>query len=376
MWNTFLAIARKEFLHFLRNKAMLRVVLFMQGLQVVSLGFIDMTARDLPTVVVDQDQSSFSRELVQKLRATKTFDIRFTTSSIEQGREHVRAGRTKVALVIPPDFHRDRASHRTAQIMALVDGSDSVSSGQAIAAINGMAAQIAVVEEGTASDAVIAQRGAAVPIEPHSILLFNPTGETSIFMLPALCAFILGNLYMALSASALVREREQGTLERLIMTPMSFTGFMLGKLAPYLVIGLANAAGLLLLMSVVFHVPIRGSLLLLYAALSLYLLTMLALGVYQAAGASSAQELGMRQGFLTFPILYLSGYLFPLSSIPKWLLPVSYALPPTHMIEIMRGLALRGAGVEHLWTHLLFMVVAPAILLTLAVRKFKSTINS
>ncbi|HSO34017.1 MAG TPA: ABC transporter permease [Labilithrix sp.] len=376
MWNTFLAIARKEFLHFLRNKAMLRVVLFMQGLQVVSLGFIDMTARDLPTVVVDQDQSSFSRELVQKLRATKTFDIRFTTSSIEQGREHVRAGRTKVALVIPPDFHRDRASHRTARIMALVDGSDSVSSGQAIAAINGMAAQIAVVEEGTASDAVIAQRGAAVPIEPHSILLFNPTGETSIFMLPALCAFILGNLYMALSASALVREREQGTLERLIMTPMSFTGFMLGKLAPYLVIGLVNAAGLLLLMSVVFHVPIRGSLLLLYAALSLYLLTMLALGVYQAAGASSAQELGMRQGFLTFPILYLSGYLFPLSSIPKWLLPVSYALPPTHMIEIMRGLALRGAGVEHLWTHLLFMVVAPAILLTLAVRKFKSTINS
>lgn len=115
--------------------------MFMQGLQVVSLGFIDMTARDLPTVVVDQDQTSFSRELVQKLRATKTFDVKFTTSSIEQGREHIRAGRTKVAVVIPPDFHRDRASHRTARIMALVDGSDSVSSGQALAAINGMAAQ-------------------------------------------------------------------------------------------------------------------------------------------------------------------------------------------------------------------------------------------
>jgi ABC-2 type transport system permease protein len=160
------------------------------------------------------------------------------------------------------------------------------------------------------------------------------------------------------------------------MTPMSFTGFMLGKLAPYLLIGLVNAAGLLLLMSLVFHVPVRGSLILLYLSLSMYLLTMLSLGVWQAAGASSMQELGMRQGFLTFPILYLSGYLFPLSSIPKWLLPVSYALPPTHMIEIMRGLALRGAGVADLWPHLLFMVVAPTILLSLAVRKFKSTINS
>jgi ABC-2 type transport system permease protein len=377
MWNTFIAIARKEFIHFLRNKAMLRVVLFMQGLQLVSLGFIDMTARDLPTVVVDQDQTSFSRELVQKLRATKTFDVKFTTSSIQQGREHIRAGRAKVALVIPPDFHRARASHRTAQIMALVDGSDSVSSGQALAAINGMAAQITVLEERESTEAQLAERGgSAIAIEPHSIMLFNPTGETSMFMLPALCAFILGNLYMNLSASALVREREQGTLERLIMTPMNFTGFMLGKLAPYLLIGLINSAGLLLLMSVVFHVPMRGSLVLLYAALALYLLTQLGIGVYQAAAATSAQELSMRQGFLTFPILYLSGYLFPLSSIPKWLLPVSYALPPTHMIEIMRGLALRGAGIEHLWVHLLFMVVAPIVLLSLAVRKFKGTVNS
>lgn len=233
-----------------------------------------------------------------------------------------------------------------------------------------------MIEERESTDAVVAERGTAIAIEPHSVLLFNPTGETSVFMLPALCAFILGNLYMSLSASALVREREQGTLERLIMTPMNFTGFMLGKLAPYLLIGLINAAGLLFLMSFVFHVPMRGSIVLLYFALSMYLLTMLAIGVYQAAAASSAQELGMRQGFLTFPILYLSGYLFPLSSIPKWLLPVSYALPPTHMIEIMRGLALRRAGVEHLWTHLLFMIVAPIILLFLALRKFKSTVNS
>lgn len=374
LWASFIAIARKEFLHFLRNKQMLRIVLFMQAVQLVSLGFIDMTAYDLPTVVVDQDQSSFSRELVQRLKATKTFDVRITTSSVEQGREHVRAGRAKIALIIPPDFHRDRASRRTARIMALVDGSDSVSSGQALAAIDGMAAQLTVEEVRQASDAELEAR-ATVLVEPHSILLFNPTGETSNFMLPALLAFILGNLYVGLSAQALVREREQGTLERLIMTPLDFTGFMLGKLAPYLVIGLANAGGLLLLMTVVFHVPIRGSLLLLYFALALFLLSTLALGVYLAAGISSAQEVGLRQSFLTFPILYLSGYLFPLSSIPKWLLPVSYALPTTHMIEIIRGLALRGAGIEHLWVSLLYLLVAPVILLSLAVRKFKSTIN-
>lgn len=348
--------------------------MFMQVVQFVSLGFIDMTARDLPTVIVDQDQSSFSRELTQKLKATKTFNIRYTTSSVEQGREHVRAGRAKLALVIPPDYHRDRASAHTAKVMALVDGSDSVASGQALAAINGMAMQLTLVEEQTSSDAEISAHNGP-SLEPHSTLLFNPTGETSIFMLPALCAFILGNMTTNMAANSLVREREQGTLERLIMTPLDFSGFMLGKLAPYLVIGMVNGAMLLFLMTLIFHVPIRGSLPLLFVGLTLFLFTTLALGIYIAAAVNTSQEVGMRQSFLMFPILYLSGYLFPISSIPKWLLPITFALPTTHMIEVMRGIALRGSTFDHLWVNFAYLSVAPFVIVGLAVRKFKTTIN-
>lgn len=369
MWPTFVAITLKEFLQLSRNKMIVRMVATLQLTQLLLLGFIDTNARDLPTVVVDQDHSSYSRELVQKLRATDTFDVRFSTTSVSQARDHIRAGRAKIALVIPPDFHRERARRGSSRILALVDGTDSTASAQALAAIQGMTSHIKVDTERENSQD-------ADSVQPHSMLLFNPKGLTSNFVLPGLLAIILINAYMGLAALALVRERQNGTLERLLMTPMNFTGFMMGKLAPYLLAGLVNGAVLLGAMRWVFRVPIQGNLFLLLVGCAIYLLTVLAVGMYIASNAPNEQAVGMKATQLAMPMMFLCGYIFPLSALPKWLLPVAYLLPPTHMIEIIRGIALRGAGLTDLWVHFLYLVVAPTVLLWGAVRRFKATINT
>ncbi len=364
MLQTILAIAKKEFLQLSRNHFMLRMIATFQVVQLLMLGFIDTTARNLPLAIVDQDQSTYSRELLEKVRATNTFEVRFITTSIAQAREHVRSGRAKAALVIPPDFHGERAKRGSARVLAMVDGSDSVASAQALAAIEGMTSELEIEVEPETS---------AEKVTLHTMLLFNPQGKTSNFTLPALLAMIMANAYMTLAAMSLVRERGMGTLERLLMTPLSYPGFMIGKTLPYLVVGLVNATVLLLAMRWGFRVPIHGSMLLLAVSLVVYLATSLGFGVSMAAAARGPSEVHGQLMRLQIPMFFLSGYLFPLSSLPAWLLPIAYLLPATHMIEIMRGVTLRGAGLADLWVHLLYLCVAAPALVLLAVRRFKKT---
>jgi ABC-2 type transport system permease protein len=367
MWRSFIAVAYKEFIQFFRNVMFVRMMLTMQMVQLVLLGSIDVNARDLPTVIVDQDRSAYSRELTQKLRATKTFDIKFTTSSVQQGREHVRAGRVKIAILIPPDYGRVRASNGTAKVMALVDGSDSVASGQALASIAGMTEQLTVERE--------AQVAEIRPLSAHSMLLFNPEGRTSNFMLPGLISLILTNAYLSLAAQSLVAERQQGTIERLLMTPLDFRGLLMGKIVPYLALAVTNIVLLLGVMHWVFGVPFRGSVLLAFLASVLFAATMLSLGVYIAAGAQNSRQVDIRQVQFQVPSMLLSGYIFPLTSLPWYLLPISYALPTTHMIEILRAITLRGAGFSDLWPNFAYLAIAPVVLLIGAVRRFRITLG-
>lgn len=362
MLATLLAIAWKEFRQVFRNRFVLRMTATFQITQLLLLGFIDLRARDLPLVICDQDQSSYSRELIQKISATGTFDHRFSTTSIAQAREHVRAGRAKVAVVIPPDFHRERASGTTGRVLALVDGSDSVATGQALAAIEGMTAQIEVNSQDRAPES----------ITTRSMLLYNPEGNTSHFTLPALVAMVMANAYMVMAGIGLARERQMGTLERLLMTPLDFTGFILGKLTPYFVLALINASLLLLVMRWGFQVPVRGNLLLLGFSLAVFLGTSLGIGMFIAAGANSIPEVTGNTARISIPMLFLSGYLFPLTSLPIWLRPIAYALPATHMIEIMRGITLRDATFTDLWGHIAYLFVTAVIILTLAVQRFKA----
>jgi ABC-2 type transport system permease protein len=367
VWRSFLAVAHKEIIHARRDKFALRQLVVLQTLQLLMLGFIDTTVRDLPTVIVDQDQSTESRELVGKIKATGTFDVKYVTNSSGQARGLIREGRASVAVIVPPEYHRDRSRGERASTLVLVDGSDPVASNQALASINGLAAAMNFEASTNVQT--------ATTLIPHTIILYNPDGRTTNYMLPSLLAVMIGTAFLYLSANALVRERDRGNLERLLMTPLNLTGLMLGKLAPYFVIGLIDVIIFILIMRWVFSVPIHGNVGLLVFAEALYLLTVLSLGTFFAAAARNAGEVGGRTALLQLPNLFLSGYIFPLTSLPKFLLPISYILPATHMIQVMRGIVLRGASFTDLLPEFIYLMVAPAVLTVLSVRRFAASVQ-
>jgi ABC-2 type transport system permease protein len=363
MWSSFLAIFEKEFVHLRRDRSTLGIALLVPLFQLVLFGFIDQNVKDLPTTVVDQDHSQASRELMDKLEATGTFEITLVTNSVERGREEIRAGRSRVAVVVPPHYHADRAHGRKASVLVLIDGSDSTASAQALASVNGLLAQENLVALGGRVE--VEPRVAAQPI-----ILFNPAGRTASFIIPGLVAVLLQLVAVILTSLALVRERERGTLEQLLVTPIHPTGLMLGKLAPYLVVGLVEMALVLAAMRWGFDVPIRGSLVFLFAMALVYLFAVLAMGLFISTRAQT-QAAAMQAGqMLLLPSIFLSGYIFPASGLPWLLYWIGQALPATHMIAVMRGVVLREAGPLDLLPHVLALLAMSVVLVWLSVKKF------
>jgi ABC-2 type transport system permease protein len=368
MWQTFLALAYKEILHATRNKTGLKMLFFFQILSFCMLAFMDFNVKNLPTVIVDQDRTTESRDLIGRIAATGTFNLKYITSSVDQARTHIRAGRARVAVVIPPDYSRLRAQGEEAQVLALLDGSDGSSSGEAMAALEGLTARIS-------QEAREAHPGATATatVSAHPVRLYNPEGSASNFMLPGLLAMLLGGAYSMRSMGSLAHERDAGNLERLLMTPMSYAGLILGKLVPWFVLAFLNGLAYIVVIRYAFKVPVRGDVLLLVGVTGLYVLTLVALGTYFAASTKTGGDAGGKWHITLFPATMLSGYLFPIASLPKWLLPISYALPHTHFIALMRGICMRGATATELAPHVAYLVIAPIALILISARQFKNT---
>lgn len=364
MKDSFLAVFRKEFLHIRRDGTTLRLALIIPIFQLVLFGFIDQTVHDLPTVVVDQDRSVESRDIVDGLRATRTFKITNLTQNPQWARTEIIAGRARVGIVIPPDFRNRRARNEPAKILALIDGSDSTASAQALAAINGV-----IADRNIKSAAEDFRTGAPFAAQP--IILFNPDGRTANYIIPGLVAVILQFVALVLAAVAIVREREAGTLEQLLVTPIHPMGLTLGKLGPYLVLGFGQMTLLLLLMTWVFGVPIRGSIVFIAVMVLIYLFSLLAMGLFISAKSVSQLEAQQKAQMLLLPSFFLSGYIFPFEGLPAILKGIGYLYPPTHMIAIMRGVVIRDAGFFDLLPHVLALMGFCVVLVWLSARSFR-----
>jgi ABC-2 type transport system permease protein len=363
MWRSFQSVARKELLHILRDAGTLRIVIALPVMQLILFGFIDQTVHDVSTVVVDQDRSKESRLLMDELTATKTFRITRLTASPEEARREIRSGRARVGVVIPPKFRDYRARHERAQVLVLIDGSDANLSAQVLGAVNGLASQ------DVSAQAELTGRPEGLSMQP--VILFNPEGRTANFIIPGLVAVLMYFVAVALAANAIVREREQGTLEQLLVTPINPLGLTLGKLAPYLVLGLFEMSMVLLLMRFAFSVPIHGSVLLLFATGIVYLLALLSLGLLISARARTQMEAFQFTQLTALPSIFLSGYIFPFEGLPLVLRIIGSLLPPTHMIAIMRGVVLRDAGPLVLWTHVAALCGLSAVLVFAAAKSLK-----
>lgn len=366
---SFVAIFRKEFVHIRRDRATLVIALTIPLFQLILFGFIDQTVSDLPTAVVDQDGTHYARELMDKLRATRTFKITHVTPDPRAARDDITAGRARVGVVIPPDFHDRRARGDGAKILVLIDGSDSNVSAQALASVNGVASDESLQALTEKLQVGVNLPQAALGVQP--IVLFNPDGRTANFIIPGLIAILLQIVAIVLTAISIVREREKGTLEQLLVTPIDPLGLMLGKLAPYLFVGLLEMAMILVAMRFGFDVPIRGSLVFLFLMALVYLFALLSIGLAISTKAQTqAQAQQMAQMFL-LPSIFLSGYIFPTPGLPFVLRWIGRLLPATHMIEIIRGVVLREAGPMQLWPNVAALLLISAAMVALSVSNFK-----
>lgn len=371
MFNSFRgfdAVFYKEVLHMRRDFATLIFSLITPLLQMFLLGFgIDTNIRQLNTVVYDADGRRQSRELLDRLRNSDTFRIAKFVTTDQDLNEAIIAGACRVGIKIPVDYSDKLLHQRDAQILVLIDGSDSSVVAQTISVTNTIGLDETLhraVAKGTA--------GFITDMRPT--ILFNPDSRSPNFFLPGLMATLLLNVTTFLAAISIVREKERGTLEQLFVTPVRPMGLLLGKLTPYLGVGFFELCMILFCMRFIFTVPVHGSVLLL-AVLSLpYLFVSLALGVLISSKANT-QAQAMQMAFLVFlPSIFFSGYVFPRETMPAFFYVLSYFVPATHFINITRGIILRGASWVHLWRDALALVAMGLLLLIIAARRFHNKI--
>jgi ABC-2 type transport system permease protein len=369
IWDSFVAIFQKEFLHVRRDRGTLVIALTIPIFQLILFGFIDQTVTNVPTVVVDQDGTGEARLLMDKLRATHTFAIAKVTRDPREARGEITAGRAKVGVVIPPDYHDRRMRNDGAQILVLIDGSDSNVSAQALGAVNGVASDVSL----KALTESVAVTGPPPPpaLGVQPIVLFNPDGRTANYIIPGLVAILLQIVAIVLTAVSIVRERERGTLEQLLVTPIHPVGLMLGKLAPYLFIGIGEMAMILGAMRYIFLVPISGSLVFLFVMALVYLFALLSMGLFISTRAETQAQAQQMAQFFLLPSIFLSGYIFPVAGLPFVLKWIGRVLPATHMVEIMRGVVLRNAGPLELLPNVLALLGISVFMVVMSVRRFR-----
>jgi ABC-2 type transport system permease protein len=357
------AVFYKEALHVRRDFATLFFSLIIPLLQMTLLGYgIDTNIRQINTVVYNADGRRQSRELLDRLTNSDTFHIIRYVENDRDLNNMIVSGKARVGIKIPVDYS-DRLLHQmSAQVLVLIDGSDSSVAGPAINVTTAIGLDESLRR--------VLPAGATFAVDMRPKLLFNPDSRSPNFFLPGLTAILLLNVTTFLTAFSIVREKERGTLEQLFVTPVRPMGLLLGKLLPYLGIGFFELTLILTFMRFVFLVPIHGNVLLLAFLSVPYLFVSLSLGILISSKANSQAE-AMQLAFLTIlPSVFFSGYIFPRETIPAVLYPISYIIPATYFINITRGIILRGAGIAQLWTDGLCLFGMGTLLLIIAARRF------
>jgi len=366
--NGFWAVFRKELTQMARDRATVFFSLLIPVFELVLFGVIDMNAKNIPTTVFDQSRSQESRRLVDEFAATGYLKIVGEAHSRSELQRAIVAGDAQVAVEIPPDYARELAGGRQANVLVLIDGSDSSVASQALSAANGV-----VLNEGIQK--LLAATNGKPPIEAHPVMMFNPDMRSANLLIPGLIAILLTFSGTILSAFAIVKERERGTLEQLMVTPVSPLAVVLGKILPYLGLAYIELLIVLALMRVGFRVPVHGSLTLLLLLSSVYLLALLSFGLLISSRANSQMEAMQQAMGIMLPSVLLSGYVFPLSSLPTPLRVFAHFLPATHFIKIARGIVIRGASFSDLWQPVLSLLVISAVLIAASARAFQKTVS-
>jgi ABC-2 type transport system permease protein len=356
------SVGRKEILHVIRDPATLFFALFIPILELLMLGYaIDTNVRYIRTIVLDQARTQESQELLRSFTNSEDFRIVDEVYSDEALSEAIVAGRARIGIKIPENYSRQLQAGQTAQLLVLVDGSESSVATEAINVGNAIALRESLRQ-------VLGDR--ALPVESRPRVLFNPDTRSPNFFIPGLMVVMCQLMAVVLASNAIVREKENGTLEQLFMTPVHAGELMVGKLVPYLGLTLLEFCAIALLMRVLFAVPIHGSFLTLLAIALPFILAMLGLGLWISTQASTREAAGQLAMGTVMPSIFLSGYVFPLDSMPRIFYYLSQVIPTTWLIDAARGVILRGAGWPELWPHFLVLWGMTLVVLLVSTLRF------
>jgi ABC-2 type transport system permease protein len=364
------AILFKEFITVLRDPMTLFFMLFPPLIEMIAFGYaLDNDVKHMGMAILNEDRTVESRQFLDRFVNTETFRIVGEVQNVEQLASEIRKGHAYVGLQIPPHFTRDLRAGHPAQVQMLIDGSNSTTALQALNTALGLALTQSMEMMMRESDR------RTVPIEIRPQILYNPTMRSPNFFVPGVIGVVLQIGTTFATAMAVVRERERGTLEQLLVSPLSRWGLMLGKLVPYLCIGMLMAILLFAIMRFVFAVPIAGSVVAMMLSTLVYVFALLSLGLLVATKAENQmQALQMSMTFI-MPSVFFSGFIFPRETMPWIFYAIGALLPTTYFIDLMRAIILRGASFLEYWPSLGIMSVMAVLLFCVCALRFRTKIG-
>jgi len=367
------ALLRKEFTQLSRDKKLLPIILLAPVIQLGLMGYaVSVEIKDIGIAVCDQDKSAESRALTEKLVTSGYFTIDYATDDYNDVRSFLDDGKVTMVIVIPHRFGDRIVGRQQAKVQVLVDGSEGSTTAIAIGYLNQILLQYST---GILAEVVGPQHPLG-GIDAEVRAWYNPDLKARNYMVPGVLVMILLAGTMNLTSLAIVREKEIGTLEQLMVTPITSTELMIGKIVPFTAISAANATVVVLVMVFGFGIPVRGSVPLLIGLSGFFLLTSLGLGLFLSTISRTQQQAMMvGQFFILQPMMYLSGYIFPVDNMPKILQAISWAIPMRHFLYVVRALMLKGDGLQNLWLQTLLLFVMGAGVLIGSILRFHKKLD-
>jgi len=368
------SIMRKEIRQITRDRRTLVTMISLPIIQLVLYGYLSNEVLHQPTIVWDQSNTTESRELIRAFENTRYFSIRMAARNLRDVEQRLDAGQAKVGLVIPPDYATQIHAGRPATVLAVVDASDATSAQVVLSVASGVGNRLS-------SDLTVSmierrgQRPPFAPIEVRTRAWYNPDLKSSVFIVPGVLAVIMQFTTTFLSITTIVREREMGTLEQLVVTPIQPIELMLGKIIPLMGLGYINMTFILLLAWFWFGVAVKGSLLLLYAMTLAFFMSSLGIGTLISTVSKNLQQALQLAQMILLPSILISGFLFPRESLPVALQWLGQALPLTYFVIVVRGIIIKGVGFALLWRQIIPLVVLAVIVFAMAIRLFQKKID-
>lgn len=366
-------LVHKEFIHILRDPRTLAIMIVQPLVMLVLLGYAATTdVEHLRTAVYDGDKSAHSRDLIAAYQSSNYFDIVQYVEKEDDVAYLIDRGDVRGALIIPAGYGQQIVAQEQADVAFLIDGSDPTVANTAFGASQGVgqALTIQMIEQkfGTPVDQL-----PGVDVRPR--VWYNPNLESSYFMIPGMIVLVLFMFTTLFTSTAIVRERELGTIEQLIVTPIRPVELVVSKVIPYVLVSFVVVVEVLVIGVIVFGIPVNGSVPLLLGLSGLFLLTALGVGIFVSSVASTQQEALLMTLATVLPTVYLSGFLFPIEAMPRWLQFITYLVPARYAMVIVRGILLKGVGLEILIEQVVAVLIFTAIVVTLAATRFKKKLE-